>query len=114
MKDERLTIQYSVRADEMSKEIDRLVKRSHGRILELADKFDHDMLEIEQAAQNNNITTFMSFITQIRDEIAEIDYSLNECASVAYGYHDYVLNQMRPAQPAQESDFTNLDDDYEG
>ena len=114
MKDDRLTIQYSVRADEMSKEIDRLVKRSHGRILELADKFDQDMLEIEQASQNNNITIFMNFITEIRDEIAEIDYSLNECASVAYGYHDYVLNRMRPAQPLQEGDFANLDDDHEG
>ena len=35
----------------------------------------------------------MLLIGSIRDSLAEVDFSLNECSSVAYGHHDYLMKQ---------------------
>jgi hypothetical protein len=93
MTNQRLTVQYSIRADEMDAEIKRLMIRSLSMLSRLTEDFDENIPKVNELINNNNISGLMALISSIRDDLAEVDFSLNECSSVAYGHHDYLMKQ---------------------
>ena len=109
MDNQRLTVQYSIRADEMEIEIKRLVSRSLSKLDALNKQFHDDLPEVDLSVDNNDINGFLKFVNHIRDQLAEIDFSLNERSSVAYGHHTYLTNKNLPptqahVEPAEEVD----------
>tara|TARA_B100000214_G_C23945958_1_gene618012 strand:- start:870 stop:1166 length:297 start_codon:yes stop_codon:yes gene_type:complete len=77
----------------MDAEIKRLMIRSLSKLSKLVEDFDDHVPKINELVDNNNISGLMLLIGSIRDSLAEVDFSLNECSSVAYGHHDYLMKQ---------------------
>ena len=100
MENDRLTVQYSIRADEMETEIKRLIYRSLSKLENLNEQFHQESPLADKLVDENDINGLLKFINNIRDQLAEVDYALNECASVAHGHHTYLTNKILPPSPA--------------
>ena len=93
---ERLTVQYSILASEMDVEIKRLLTNSLTRLSKLDQSFGEDLPYALGHVNDGETNKLLTAINNIRNELAEIDYSLNECASIAYGYHEYLIKKQAP------------------
>ena len=110
MDSQRLTVQYSIRADEMEAEIKRLMSRSLSKLGSLNTQFDEQLPNADDFVDSGDINSFLKFVNNIRDQLAEIDFSLNECASVAYGHHTYLTNKNLPPAQANTEPEEEVDD----
>tara|TARA_R110002020_G_scaffold37239_17_gene112598 strand:+ start:32359 stop:32736 length:378 start_codon:yes stop_codon:yes gene_type:complete len=99
----RMTVQYSISESEMASEIKRLLNRSLLKISELDKAIKDDLSKNDGYVDDDNIYKLLLFINSIRDSLADIDFGLNECSSIAYGYHDYLIKKQIPSTDAKPS-----------
>ena len=102
----RMTVQYSISESEMASEIKRLLNRSLLKISELDKAIKDDLSKNDGYVDDDNIYKLLLFINSIRDSLADIDFGLNECSSIAYGYHDYLI-----AKPSMEELISQMTSD---
>ena len=98
-----MTVQYSISESEMASEIKRLLNRSLLKISELDKAIKDDLSKNDGYVDDDNIYKLLLFINSIRDSLADIDFGLNECSSIAYGYHDYLIKKQIPSTDAKPS-----------
>ena len=87
----RVNIQFSVNAEEIPDRIIALVKEAETMLTDLhADDFFH---ETKSHIDNKNVLKAIERLTRVRDELAEIDFRLDDCMTILGGYQKLLMGE---------------------
>ena len=94
MKGQRVNIQYSVQIEELPSVLEKLLKESESRMLEIINDFLRSRVSRSLVVHENHLHCAEK-IDKLRAELADIDYRLQDCSAMLRG-----LAQMKSTPPA--------------
>ena len=98
---QRVNIQYSIDLEAIPNEVKSMLQYSFMRLSELNDLCDKMSPDVNEKIDGENFHNVLAFIHEIRKSIADIDYRLNDCTGLVYGYQSYLTNQILPEEHQQ-------------
>ena len=97
----RVNIAYTVKFDEVPKFVKNLLQEKHNLLYKELDKKFSDLLNL---LSKENEKAAIEIIEEIREGLVDIDFCLNDCASILLGYQKEALRQMDPGTSAENEE----------
>ena len=104
---DNISINYTVREDEVPKEIAALYRKTMSNLEDLLEKLsDAEELLAEDAS---HYYTVLSMITAARNKLISVDMNLADCQNIISGYQKYLLDKLTTEQGQQREQQLELE-----
>ena len=97
----RVNITYSIELNNIPKEVSLLIERVATKLLKLPDKVEASYRSLN--AGHSDLQEELEKIDSIRQELAQIDFSLMDCTEILHGYQKALI-QLREQDQLQEQE----------
>jgi len=87
----RVNIQFSVNAEEIPDRIIDLVKEAESSLAFLHN--DNFLIETKKFVDDKNILKAIDRLALVRNELAEIDFRLDDCMTILGGYQKLLMGE---------------------